>query len=316
MRGFLNHRATATFLPAILGLGGAWFSIEEYEQYGWSLFLGLPVLVAFLASFCWSFKRHPSFASAYGVALMSILTLGGLILIFALDGLICLLMALPLSSILALVGAGLGRWVGGELATGRASTTASLLCLLFPLLVGFEHTNPSEAVVREVTTAVWIDAPIGEVWKAVIAFPRIAETPRGVFQLGIAYPVEARIEGQGVGAIRYCTFSTGDFVEPIVEWEENARLTFDVTENPPPMKEITIYDDVHAPHLHGYMVSKRGQFRLSERDGRVLLEGTTWYCHTISPEFYWGMISDEIIHRIHKRVLNHIKRHTETVQRF
>ena len=145
----------------------------------------------------------------------------------------------------------------------------------------------------------------------VVAFPRIAEPPRGVFRWGIAYPIEARIEGQGVGAVRYCTFSTGDFVEPITAWEEPVRLAFDVTENPPPMKEISIHRDLHAPHLHGHMVSKRGQFHLKQQGNQVLLEGTTWYTHSLSPAFYWGMISDEIIHRIHRRVLLHIKRHSE-----
>jgi hypothetical protein len=84
-----------------------------------------------------------------------------------------------------------------------------------------------------------------------------------------------------------------------------------VTENPPPMKELSPYKDLHAPHLHGFMVSRQGQFRLSEKDGKVLLEGTTWYTHDLAPEFYWGMMSDEIIHQIHLRVLNHIKQQVE-----
>src|SRR5205809_3436324 len=36
------------------------------------------------------------------------------------------------------------------------------------------------------------------------------------------------IEGTGVGATRYCDFTTGSFVEPIAVWEENRRLGFDI----------------------------------------------------------------------------------------
>ena len=54
-------------------------------------------------------------------------------------------------------------------------------------------------------------------------------------------------------------------------------------------------------------MSECGQFRLEERDGKVLLEGTTWYRHNMAPESYWGAISDAIIHRIHRRVLEHIR---------
>lgn len=311
MQRILNHKATAILLPAIIGLGGAGISVSVFEQYGWSLFLGLPILVSFLAAFMWCYRRPKTFGSAYGVACLSLLTLGGLILVFALDGLICLLMALPLALVLALIGSAIGRIVATAVSGTAGTSTATLLALSFPFLVGFESATAPEPHVREVTTSVLIDAPIDDVWREVIAFSEITDPPQGIFRLGIAYPIEARIEGSGVGAIRYCTFSTGSFVEPITVWDRPHHLAFDVTENPPPMNELSIYKDMHAPHLHGHMVSKKGEFRLSKRGDKVLLEGTTWYTHSISPEFYWGIVSDEIIHRIHLRVLNHIKSHTE-----
>ncbi len=312
LQQFLNKEAVAILLPALVGLGGTALSVRGFEQYGWSLFLGLPVLVGFLASFAWCCGRERSFGGAYAVSCQSILVLGGLILVFALDGLVCLVMALPLALFLALFGTALGRLAGTALGGAAGTGIASMLALSFPFLVGFEHAaGGSGPAVREVTTSVLVDAPIEEVWDAVIAFPEITEAPGLIFRLGIAYPIKARIDGKGVGAIRHCVFSTGSFVEPITEWDAPRRLSFDVVENPPPMKEFSIHRDLDAPHLHGHMVSERGQFRLSEQDGRVLLEGTTWYSHSISPEVYWGLISDEIIHRIHLRVLNHIKDHTE-----
>jgi len=42
-----------------------------------------------------------------------------------------------------------------------------------------------------------------------------------------------------------------------------------------------------------------------------LLEGTTWYYHNIKPAAYWQLWSDYIIHKIHVRVLNHIKFNSE-----
>lgn len=316
MQRLFNHPATAILLPAVAGLLGGVLSVRQFEQYGWSLFLGLPVVVSFLAAFFWNYGRRKTFAGTYGLACLSLLALGGLILVFALDGLVCLLMALPLALVLALGGAALGRWVGCILGNRAGASMASVLCLGFPWLVAFEHASArgSGPAMREVTTSVWIVAPIGDVWTTVVAFPPITDPPRGLFRLGIAYPIEARIEGHGAGAVRYCTFSTGSFVEPITEWNEPVRLTFDVVENPPPMREISFHEDLDAPHLHGHLSSRRGQFRLSEHGDRVLLEGTTWYTNAIAPEFYWGAVSDAIIHRIHLRVLNHIKRHAEANQ--
>jgi hypothetical protein len=56
------------------------------------------------------------------------------------------------------------------------------------------------------------------------------------------------------------------------------------------------------------MVSKRGQFRLTRlENGHTLLEGTTWYQHGLWPGGYWRLWSDAIIHRIHLRVLEHVR---------
>jgi len=307
----INKPWFATFIPAVIGFGCGALCILQFSDYGWSLFLGLPILVGFLSAFCTSFRRPVSLANAYGHAVISLLILGGFIIVFALDGLICLLMALPLTLVLALIGVVLGRAVGSSCGRGVRSVIPLLLLLLFPCLVAFDsHTKP-EPIVRSVTTSVVVSAPIERVWDVVVAFPRITKLPEGIFRFGIAYPMEAHIEGSGVGAIRYCTFSTGSFVEPITQWQPPSLLAFNVISNPPPMKELSIYANIEARHLQGYMVSKHGQFSLMQRDGKVVLEGTTWYTHSLAPQWYWGPISDQIIHRIHLRVLNHIQEAAE-----
>ena len=119
-------------------------------------------------------------------------------------------------------------------------------------------------------------------------------------------------EGRGVGAIRYCNFSTGSFVEPITTWQEPTLLQFDVKENPVPMKETSIYANLEPPHLHHIVISERGQFKLTKlKNGKTLLEGTTWYRHDMWPNWYWGPMSDGIIHTIHRRVLTNIKAKAE-----
>jgi hypothetical protein len=73
-----------------------------------------------------------------------------------------------------------------------------------------------------------IDAAPEIVWRSVIAFPEIDYPRAWWFQAGIAAPVGARIEGTGVGAVRYCDFTTGSFVEPVTAWEEGRLLAFDI----------------------------------------------------------------------------------------
>jgi hypothetical protein len=139
-------------------------------------------------------------------------------------------------------------------------------------------------------------------------FFELPEPSEWLFRTGLAYPIRARIEGSGPGATRYCEFSTGPFVEPIKVWDEPHLLAFRVTDNPAPMHEWSPYAQVQPKHLHGYLVSKRGQFRLIRlANGQTLLEGTTWYQHGLWPAEYWRWWSDAIIHRIHLRVLNHVR---------
>jgi hypothetical protein len=76
MQRILNLSIVAICLPAMLGWGGAALSISVSELYGWSLFLGLPIIVSFLSAFCWNYKREKSFSSTYGMSCLSNLVLG------------------------------------------------------------------------------------------------------------------------------------------------------------------------------------------------------------------------------------------------
>jgi hypothetical protein len=133
-----------------------------------------------------------------------------------------------------------------------------------------------------------------------------------IFRAGVAYPLRARIVGHGVGAVRYCEFSTGAFVEPITAWEPPALLAFDVTTNPPPLREWSPWR-IHPPHLDNFLVSHGGRFKLIPLPGGgTRLEGTTWYEHRMWPRQYWRWWSDFLIHRIHRRVLEHVRSLSES----
>jgi hypothetical protein len=143
----------------------------------------------------------------------------------------------------------------------------------------------------------------------VIAFAPLPPPTDLLFRAGVAYPQRAHIDGAGVGAIRYCEFSTGAFVEPITAWEAPHRLAFGVAHNPPPMRELSPWGPIDAPHLTGFLIADAGEFRLNALPGgRTELVGTTWYRHHLYPAAYWHLWSDAIIHKIHMQVLEHVAR--------
>ena len=143
-----------------------------------------------------------------------------------------------------------------------------------------------------------------------IAFPDLPRPrPREwVFRVGVAAPVRARMDGTGVGAVRYCDFTTGSFVEPVTAWEENRVLAFDILRQAPPLREWSPYRDVNPPHLDGYFRATHGEFRLTPLpDGRTRLEGRTTYTVALFPQSYWTLPAGRIVAAIHARVLRHIK---------
>ena len=224
------------------------------------------------------------------------------------EGLICIAMAAPIVVPLSIIGASLAYAIRPSATATSTWSTMALLPLLILGEAGLQLTPPHYAV----TSSVEIDAPPERVWDLVINFPPIPEPREWLFRAGIAYPISARIDGHGPGAVRYCQFNTGAFVEPIEVWDAPRHLAFRVSHVPPPMRELSPYSHLDPPHLHGFLVSTRGQFRLERlAHNRTRLEGTTWYRHSLWPAAYWRLFSDEIIHRIHLRVLLHVKQAAE-----
>jgi hypothetical protein len=150
------------------------------------------------------------------------------------------------------------------------------------------------------------------VWKRVIAFPPLDPPNELLFRAGIAAPLAATIDGEGVGAVRRCKFTTGDFVEPIDVWRPGRELSFHVASQPDPMRELTLYPGPRPPHLDGYLESVKGQFVLEpQADGTTRLVGRTWYRTHMEPAEYWRLWGDAILHRIHLRVLDHVAKLAE-----
>jgi hypothetical protein len=281
-------------------------------NYGWGVFVGAPFCLGFFAVVLYGLNRAQGFLECVGVALLATTLVGVTMLLMAFEGAICLLMAAPIGYTLAFMGALFGFVVQSRPWQMQDTPTLLLaLAVALPALMGAESVTAPQPSLIECRTVVEIDAPAEVVWRNVIAFPELPAPEETMFRAGVAYPVRAEIKGHGVGAVRRCVFSTGAFVEPIDVWDEPRCLAFRVTEQPEPMTEWSPFD-IHPPHLDNYLVSQRGQFLLTRLpDGRTRLEGTTWYTNRMWPAWYWEMWSDRIIHRIHLRVLEHIKRHSE-----
>ena len=285
------------------------FTTNGLGSYGWGLFVGIPFFLGLSSTLIYSFHRPRSLGKCLLVATIATGLVGLVLFAIAVEGFICLGMALPLALVLALFGSFIG-WVLQKRPSFAPSTlnVVSVGFLLIPGLILLEHSFGGPPPLYQVKTSVVIKSSPENVWTNVVSFSQLPPPTEAMFSTGIAYPIRAEIRGRGVGAVRHCIFSTGPFVEPITTWDEPRRLAFDVTEQPRAMEELSLYNELNPPHLDNYFLSRKGQFELKALpDGTTLLEGTTWYENRFWPTPYWHLWSDYIIHRIHTRVLSHIK---------
>jgi hypothetical protein len=294
-----------------VGLATVWLGTQILRNYGWGLFIALPFVMGFTAALIYGSRQPRSAASQIGVACLSVVLLGAALMALAFEGLICIAMAVPLAIPLAAFG-GLSAYAIQRNPRYDSPAFVAILLLFTPGVEWLEHTIAQPSPVFVVRSTIEIEAPPEKVWDKVIAFTEIPAPTEWMFRAGVAYPIRAEMVGRGPGAERHCVFSTGAFVEPIQVWDAPHRLKFSVTSNPAPMQEWTPYPHVNPPHLHGFLVSQGGQFLLTALpNGGTSLEGTTWYHHGLWPSAYWKLWSDEIIHRIHLRVLRHIREEAE-----
>ena len=298
-------RSAMLGVAASLGITLITVGIGVYlrRTYSTGLFLGVPFTIGYISSYIYNYHANRQPGESLAIAIASVMVAGGALVVFALEGVMCIAMALPFALLVVWPGAVLGRMMARR-ATFPSSGAG--MALLIPLLVGVEP-RPAPPL-HEVLTIVDIAAPPEVVWRHVVTFPELPPPTELLFRAGVAAPTRARIEGRGVGAVRYCDFTTGSFVEPITAWEENRRLAFDITAQAPPMTEMTPYRDVHPPHLDAYFRATHGEFRLVPLpDGRTRLEGRTRYVVDMFPQAYWTLPARAIVTAIHARVLNHIQ---------
>ena len=309
-RAALRRRTglTCLALSVVLTLS-ARYAILNGGVYGVAVFAGTPFTGGLAATLLLGREAEARLWTALKATYLVAYLTGTLFLLMGVDGLMCVVFAFPPAAFMA----GLGALAGVALLRFGLGLRGSraVSALSFPVLwalLALDASHEAEVDLRAVSTELEIRGDARAVWDNVVAFPPIDTPLTPLFRLGIAHPLSAHIEGEGVGAVRTCRFDTGDFVEPITVWEPERRLAFDVTDQPLPLTETSPYPDLDVPHLHDSFASERGEFLLTPTgEGTVILRGTTWYRQHLWPHAYWDLVSDQIVHRIHLRVLEHIR---------
>jgi hypothetical protein len=271
--------------------------------YGWGLFVMTPFLVGVTTAYLTN-RRTTMSPGRTTLLVLAAAGLGTLALVLlALEGVTCILLASPLGALVAAAGGALGR---GAALMGSKRDTPLMSVAFLPALFALEGAMPP-AVPIEMRETIDIAAPPRAVWSALIGSEPIDVRPGLVGQAGLAYPIAARLVRQGLGAERLGQFSTGTARERITAWTPGRRLAFVVLSQPPAMEEMSPYRRVHAPHVRGYFDTVETSFDLQPlRNGCTRLTAHATHVLRMDPVLYWEPVARWAIHLNVARVLSDI----------
>ena len=234
--------------------------------------------------------------------------------LFLLEGLICIIMALPIM----LVCASLGGVIAGLLARhGRRlkPTTLSSLALLPILLAPAESLHLAPTQTRTVQSQIRIHAPAATVWHNIERVPAISPTelrPTWTHHIGFPRPVEATLSYEGVGGVRNASFEHGLlFFETVTAWEPNHRLSFHIRADSANIPTTTL--DEHVTIGGRYFDVLDGEYRLeSLAGGDTLLHLTSHQRLTTDLNGYAGLWTDAVMQNLQTSILEVIQHRCET----
>jgi len=262
--------------------------------YNGSILLLMPALQGFVAALVLgSTKRSVWSGLAMIVLIWAIDT--GLATVFLREGIICLIMAIPLLWPIIAIGYGIGR----AIARTKKSRTVSVSLLPLALVwVVAETQGPPPDYHQVIVDEVTVNAPPEYIWRYVVDYP---DNPNRadywLWQVGLPAPTHSVAPVQKVGERRECRF-TGDkaFIERISVLEPNRKLTFVITEQP------------QHPEIIGHINVDKGQIELrANPDGTTTLIATSWYRLHVRPAAYFDLWAADVTRHIHFRVLGYMK---------
>lgn len=281
-----------------------------FGTYGYGIFVVSPFVIGAITAYLGNRKQTIDWLQTSGLVAVSLALAGASLIVFALEGVVCIIIAAPLVFGFAMIGALLGR---SAALSGRGSARQTLMSVaLLPVVFASEQIFPS-ITTFDTVQQIDISAPADAVWHSLI-YMRINSKPPFPFRLGIAYPVKGDVVGSGVGAVRYGVFSTGVAIERVTEWEPNRKLAFVMLRDPPAMHELSPYAHVNAPHVRGYFRTPTTSFELVPLDhGRTRVIERTSHELKLDPVIYWMPLVRWVIDQNNARVLDNLRRQSESL---
>ena len=286
------------------------------EAMSLSFFVFTPMAIGFLVIYAqgaaYSGLKRTDFFAPWLAILAFLLTT----MVLLLEGVICVLIALPGFLLLASI----GGMVAGFIRRRRdfEARTLSVVLLLPLMLSPLEAQLPTVESIKTRSDTIVVDALPEAVWWQIVHVDDIdpSELKFGLTRaLGVPRPVRAHMGGEGATAIRYTQWDKGvSFQENIVRFEENQAMTW-VFEFPPGSIPTGALDD-HVIIGGKYFDLISGGYSLAPLPGnRTELTLSTTYRVSARPRLYVGLWADWVMSDFHAMILDLVRDRAQSPSR-
>ncbi|MGB3544794.1 hypothetical protein [Rubrivirga sp.] len=232
-------------------------------------------------------------------------------LVLAWEGLICAVVWVPISLVCASLGGVIGKVARSSRSPrGLAFALAALPVVFAPM----ENQMPDPVVSRTVLDSIVIEADPETVWREIREVRPIEDHELGnslAYRIGFPRPIEARLEGEGVGSVRYATFGGGVvFIEDVTEWVENESIAFTIDASAVPSTTF----DQHVAVGGRFFDVLSGRYEIEDLgDGRVALHLASEQRLATRFNPYTQIWTDRFMSDIQSTILEVVKARAEAV---
>ena len=284
--------AIATFLLCTLG-----FTLFHFELVGlgYTFFIVVPLCIGY------SLGIKLDWGISLVIAVMIGLTLFFFLLLTAgFEGLVCVIMLLPIFIPVVLI----GILIGYNLRKRSLKTDKKniIKISLYPLLIllfsgGIEHFFSNKFENAKVESTIYLPYEASTVYDFIKSVDTLAGKRSLLMNLGLSVPQKCVLEKEEVGAKRTCYFENGTIEEKVTDIKRGEYIKMKVTNYDLPGFKWLKFDDAI------YLFDQKG-------DSTKLTRITT-YQSQLKPRIYWEFWERQAIEAQHEYVLNDLKRRLE-----
>jgi hypothetical protein len=259
--------------------------------YGLSFFVFLPFILGYILG-----KPTLKTFSLYGL-IFSLVIFFLLLLFGDLEGMVCILMAMPLIIITILLGI-LIRYIIEKYQKKNKSKSlikSSVLPFCAFLILGFAENElmKNDKDIVEIKTEIILPYSSMEVYETIKSVDTLNVEKPFLMKLDLPIPQKCILEEEKVGAIRTCYFEEGKIVEKVTKLEKGKILRMDVID---------------------YQLTGRNWFEFKEaiytfeelKSGHCKMTRITTYTSELYPRLYWKPLEKIGIEQEHEYVFNNL----------